>query len=269
MIKTDTKFPLLMGILNITPDSFSDAGENLSLDKALMQCEEMIADGADIIDIGGESTRPGAEEVSSDLELSRIIPVIERLRQISDKIKISVDTTKYEVARVAVDAGADIINDVSGLNNDIRLAELSASEDKTLIIMHMLGNPRTMQDNPRYDDLIEDIKSELKSKINVARNIGVSKIYADVGIGFGKTYEDNLKLLKYHYQFSELGVPMMLGISRKSFIGKLFDIERPGDRDAATAIIHSAINLTNVGILRVHNVKLHSQLRKAHALFCS
>lgn len=252
--------PQIMGILNITPDSFSDGGNyhntNLAIEKGL----KMIEDGADILDIGGESTRPGAESVDTKTELGRVIPVINELKKRIPHKKISIDTTKYEVAREAIYAGADIINDISGLNYDIRLAELAAKENKALIIMHMQGNPRTMQAAPQYENVVSEVKQELASKIQVARRIGVKTIYADVGIGFGKSLDHNIELLKHHDEFEELGVNMVIGISRKSFIGKLFNLEEPVSRDVHTAFLHALLLDKNVAIFRVHNVKLHKEL---------
>lgn len=254
-------FPKIMGILNITADSFSDGGEYLEENKAIEQAIQMIEDGADIIDIGAESTRPGAASVDAETEISRIIPVVTALRAKEPNIKISVDTTKSKVALAAIQAGADMINDISGLTFDQRLAAVVAKYDKELVIMHIQGTPKNMQKNPKYDDVVEDVYEFLDKQINFAKEEGVTKIYADVGIGFGKNLEHNIDLLRNHKSFEQLGVPMLLGISRKSFIGELCDIETPKDRDTETALIHSLMIGRNIDIIRVHNVKLHSTLR--------
>lgn len=254
-------FPKIMGILNITADSFSDGGEYLEHSKAIEQALQMIEDGADIIDIGAESTRPGAESINADTEIARLIPVIEELRRREPNIKISVDTTKSKVAKAAIEAGADMINDISGLTFDPKLAAVVAKYDKELVIMHIQGTPKSMQKNPQYDDVVEDVYEFLDAQINFAKESGVTKIYADVGIGFGKNLEHNIDLLRNHKSFEQLGVPMLLGISRKSFIGELCDIENPKDRDTETALIHSLMIGRNIEIIRVHNVKLHATLR--------
>ncbi len=266
-ISFEREFPKIMGILNVTPDSFSDGGDFFSKDKAVEQGFKLIEDGADIIDIGGESARPGASAISTEEEMKRTIPVIEAIRRKNKFIPISIDTTKYEVAEAAVDAGANIINDVSGLDVEEKIADLAAEKKLGLILMHMKGTPRTMQKNPRYDDVIEDIFSVLKKKIEKARKRGVVFITADVGIGFGKTVEHNLKLLKYHRRFDKLGVPMMVGLSRKSFIGKILGLDEPKDRDFASALIHSLIINNGFHIIRVHNVGLLSQLKGIYESF--
>ncbi len=254
-------FPKIMGILNVTPDSFSDGGEFNDNEKAIEKALEMISDGADIIDIGGESSRPGADAIDANEEINRIVPIIEAIRKAEPNIKISVDTTKSKVAIAAIKAGADMINDISGLTFDPKLADVVAKFDKELVIMHIKGTPRNMQKNPKYDDVVEDVYEFLEQQIEFARECGVKKIYADVGIGFGKTLEHNIDLLRGHSSFKQLGVPMLLGISRKSFIGELCDIENPKDRDVETALLHSLMIGRNVEIIRVHNVKLHSTLR--------
>ncbi len=243
-----------MGILNITPDSFSDGGDFSNADAAYNHAIALQKAGADIIDIGGESSRPGALGISPQEEIGRVIPVIARLKEKVPDITISIDTTKFEVAELAIKAGADIINDISGLGSDTRLAELAAKHNRTLIIMHMQGTPREMQNSPQYDNVVEDIYNSLDSKIALARQCGVESIIADVGIGFGKTVEQNLILLNNLNRFKALGVPMLLGISRKSFIGKMLGIDNPSERDTATAFIHSLLPGFGGDIIRVHNV---------------
>ncbi len=257
-------FPEIMGILNVTPDSFSDGGKFLDKNHAIEHCLEMIEDGADIIDIGGESSRPGAKEVSLVEEIDRVIPIINEIRKQNKEIKISIDTTKYEVAKLAIECGANIINDISGLNNDERLAELSSRYNCPLIIMHIQGNPRTMQKNPFYNNVVQEVYDIIKDKINLARSFGVKEIIADVGVGFGKTFEHNVELLKNIAKFKELDVPLLLGISRKSFIVDITDISEPAERDIATAFIHSILLNENIEIIRVHNVKLISLLKKIY-----
>lgn len=256
------KIPKIMGILNVTPDSFSDGGNYFDTDSAVRQGISLFENGADIIDIGGESTRPGAEEVDFEAEISRVVPVIQKLREQCHATPISIDTTKYEVAKAALEAGANIINDISGLTFDERLADLAAQYNATLILMHIQGKPRTMQQNPTYTDVVEDVFQWLKKQINLAQSKGVKDIIADVGIGFGKTLEHNITLLKEHDRFLELGVPLLLGISRKSFIGKALAIDNPVERDLPTVLIHSLLLDKNIDIIRVHNIQLHKTLNK-------
>lgn len=258
------KFPKIMGILNITPDSFSDGGKYSQQDSALLHAEEMINDGADIIDIGGESTRPNADSVSGDEEMNRVLPIVEKLHKLHPQIRISVDTTKSKVAEEAIKVGASMINDISGLTFDPFIADVCAKYNMELVIMHIKGEPRTMQVNPHYDDLISEVYTFLEEKINFAKSRGVKKIYSDIGICFGKTVEHNIELLKNAEKFNELGVPQLLGISRKSFIGKLLGIDTPTDRDSATAFIHALMLNMNIEVIRVHNVKLHAQLRNLY-----
>jgi dihydropteroate synthase len=257
-----TKFPQIMGIVNATPDSFSDGGKYNSHETAYQHAIALLEQGADIIDIGGESTRPGAADVDPKDEQERVVPVISMIKKEIPNCLISVDTTKYEVARAALDAGAEIINDISGLEFDPHLADLAAEYNAKLVIMHIQGKPRTMQSAPEYKDVVENILELLKQKIEFARSRGAKKIIADVGIGFGKTLEHNLELLRRHKEFSQLGVPMLLGISRKSFIGKLLDIDDPSQRDLPTALIHSLMLNSGADILRVHNVEIIAMLRK-------
>lgn len=250
-----------MGIVNVTPDSFSDGGEHFLSEAAISHALRLIDDGADLLDIGGESSRPGAEPVSADEELKRVIPVIEGIRKQNTEIPISIDTLKYSVAEAALQAGATIINDISGLEYDVRIANLAAKYKAEMILMHMQGTPRSMQDNPQYRNVVTEVLQNLKDKVRLAKSFGVKKIMADVGIGFGKTAEHNWTLLKNHKRFAELGVPMVLGISRKSFIGKTLGIENPKERDAATAMIHALLIESGVDIIRVHNVELLQQLK--------
>jgi dihydropteroate synthase len=211
-----------MGVVNVTPDSFSDGGKFYDTDVAIAQGEKLAADGADIIDVGGESTRPFSDPVSIEEEIRRVVPVIETLAQ-RVSTPISIDTTKAEVARQALEAGASIINDVAALRFDPGLAALAVEFDTPLILMHMLGEPKSMQVAPRYDNLIEDIRSFLEDAVARAEKLGVSrsKIIVDPGIGFGKTVTHNLLLLKHVQAFTSLDLPVMIGASRKAFIRKL------------------------------------------------
>ncbi len=255
-------FPKIMGILNVTPDSFSDGGSFFDTNHAVKKGLSLIENGASILDIGGESTRPGAAEVSIEDEIARVVPVIKQIREECHATPISIDTTKYEVAKAALDAGANIINDISGLTFDERLADLAAEYNATLIIMHIQGQPRNMQNNPQYNDVVNNVLDWLKDKIDLARSKGVKDIIADVGIGFGKTFEHNITLLREHDRFLELEVPLLLGISRKSFIGQAMGIDQPIDRDIPTAFFHSVLLDKKIDIIRVHNVELHNSLKK-------
>lgn len=256
------QFPKIMGIVNVTPDSFSDGGKYDSKEKAISHTLKLIDDGADIIDIGGESTRPGAEEVSESDEISRTIPVIEEILAKRPDVYISIDTSKYKVAELALKAGAKMVNDVTGLRNSPEIASLVADYEADLCIMHMLGSPRTMQKNPQYDDLIDNIYEFLSKQTKFALSHGVKNIFVDVGIGFGKTVDDNLKLLKNLQKFNDIGSGQLLGISRKSFIGKTLGIANAEDRDLPTALIHSLLLDKKISIIRVHNVKMFSQLKR-------
>ncbi|MGE5479300.1 MAG: dihydropteroate synthase [Chloroflexota bacterium] len=258
------QFPKIMGILNITPDSFSDGGKHFGREVALRHADKLVEEGADIIDIGGESTRPGAEEVGVQEELIRVIPIITELGKRYPNLTISVDTTKFQVAKAAVGAGARIINDVSGLAFDPRIAEISAETGASLVLMHMRGTPRTMQNSPKYDNVVEDVYSELAERIELARALGVKNIIADVGIGFAKSLEHNLELLRNHDRFLALGIPLLLGISRKSMFDKMFSLPNPLERDLPTALMHAALLTKKIDIIRVHNVKNMAMLKKIH-----
>lgn len=256
------KHTRIMGILNITPDSFSDGGKFFALDNALAQAEKMIAAGADILDIGGESTRPFSESVSIEEETRRVIPLIEYLsKKIS--IPISIDTTKSVVARRAVSAGASIINDISALRTDPDIADVAAKNNVLLILMHMQGSPSNMQVAPSYDDLTGEIKGFLNQAIGRAEKSGVSKnrIIIDPGIGFGKTVSHNLFLINHLNEFQELNVPVLLGSSRKAFIRRLlvqndkteFKPDHPIIETGTQASVAAGI-MGGAHIVRVHNV---------------
>lgn len=255
------KFPKIMGIVNVTPDSFSDGGKYIQTEAAVSHCLSLMDSGADILDIGGESTRPGADPVSADEELSRTLPVINSILEKRPDAIISIDTTKYEVALEAAKAGAQIINDVSGLDIEPGLANIAAEKKISLVLMHMQGLPRNMQKDPKYENVVEDIYHILKKKIELARAMGANSIIADIGIGFGKTLEHNLVLLRNIERFNKLGVPILLGISRKSFIGAVLDIEKPDERDLPTAFIHAMLPGFGGDIIRVHNVAYYDTMR--------
>jgi dihydropteroate synthase len=246
---------LVMGILNVTPDSFSDGGRYYEPEQAIIHGIELIRAGADILDIGGESTRPGSESVSADEQISRVIPVVENLSK-RTPVPISIDTTSVEVARAAIDAGASIINDISGLRFEPEMAALAAEREVPVIIMHMMGLPRTMQISPSYVDPVGEIKSFLAERVEWAVREGISreKIIIDVGIGFGKRLEDNLAILKHIDNFFDLGLPVLVGHSRKSFIGMLTG-EPVEQRDSATLAVSMFLAAHGVHILRVHDVE--------------
>ncbi len=246
---------LLMGVLNVTPDSFSDGGKHLQADAAVTRALDMLATGADIIDVGGESSRPGADPVSASEEMDRIIPVIRQLREHSDAV-ISVDTVKVEVAREALAAGAHIINDISAGRHDEAMLTLARQAEAGLILMHMQGEPRTMQDAPVYKDVVAEVRQFLMGRIWQAEAAGVAResIAIDPGIGFGKTFANNWDVLRHLERFVDIGVPVLLGVSRKRFLGAL--CERPvEDRLAASLAAATAAALAGVAIIRVHDVK--------------
>jgi len=250
----DWSHPYIMGILNVTPDSFSDGGEYNNISSALSHCRQMVEDGADIIDIGGESTRPGAEIVSVDEEIKRVIPIIKELRKEGIIIPISVDTRNYETAKAAIEAGADIINDVSGLDYDENLCNYVCENNIPVVIMHSDKVP-AISDDFTNGDVVEDVYFSLKEKIDKLQNSGLQlkNIIADVGIGFGKSLESNYELLKRADEFKSLNVPMLLGISRKSFIRNMYNINYE-QADVVTALYSS--HLKSINIHRVHNVAL-------------
>ncbi len=245
----------LMGILNMTPDSFSDGGDYNSLEAACDRAWTLVKAGADILDIGGQSTRPGAKQISLETELDRVIPVIKAIRK-SLNIPISVDTTRAIVAKESVAAGADMINDISGGTFDSEMLSTVAKLDVPIILMHIRGTPETMQQLTDYHDLIGEIMTVLKERVSAAENAGIarSRIMIDPGIGFGKTYEQNLELLRQLSQFQSLGVPMLVGTSRKSFIGKILNQDDPKQRVWGTAATCCAAIAQGADILRVHDL---------------
>lgn len=245
-----------MGILNATPDSFSDGGQHNSLSSGMDKIHIMIKYGATIIDVGGESTRPGAAPVSEEEELNRVIPLLKAsVPAFGSEAVFSVDTTKYEVARAALDAGVKIINDVSGMQKEPRLADLCAEYDAAYVIMHSQGSPETMQDNPEYGDVVEDVYSYLREAATKARDRGVKHVILDPGIGFGKTKAHNLKLLARLDKFTEIGFPVLIGASRKSVIGQVLGGRPVEERLTGTLAFHYHALMKGADIIRVHDVK--------------
>ncbi len=242
----------VMGVLNVTPDSFSDGGQFNNLELAVCHAQKMAEEGADVIDVGGESTRPGSDQVSEEEELRRVLPVIERLKK-EISLPISIDSYKPRVAAAALRAGATIINDVTGLTNP-EMIKVAAEFHCPVVVMHMQGKPKTMQTDPRYNDVIEDIKIFFKERIAVARAEGVTEIILDPGIGFGKTLEHNLTILKRLREFTDLDLPLLVGPSRKSFIGQLTGGRPVEDRIEGTIAAAVAASLNGAAIIRIHDV---------------
>lgn len=254
--------PLIMGILNITPDSFSDGGRFNNLTSALIQVEKMLSDGADIIDIGGESTRPYSISVSSGEQVHRVMPIIKAIRtQLSTAVLISIDTRLSTVAKLALAEGANIINDISAGHNDPKILEVAADYNCPIILMHIKGTPQTMQDNPDYDNVVSEVLASLHVSAERAKQAGIrqDKIILDPGIGFGKTNEHNLKLLGHLNQFVEIGYPILLGTSRKKFLNAITATENPEDLALATSVTTALAVMADVKILRVHDVKENRQ----------
>jgi dihydropteroate synthase len=245
---------LVMGVLNVTPDSFSDGGQFFDHNKAIKQGLQMAADGAVIIDVGPESTRPGAQTVTADEQVRRAIPVIAKLAK-KTKACISIDTTNYIVAKAALDAGANIINDITALADE-RMAQLAAKQKVPVILMHMQGTPRTMQAKPKYKDVVSEVLKSLLDRAKRAGKLGIPKqrIFIDPGIGFGKTIEHNLQLLANIDKFVKTGYRVLIGPSRKWFIGKLIGKENPVDRTFGTAAAVALCASAGVSIIRVHDV---------------
>jgi dihydropteroate synthase len=262
MTAPDRARPRLMGIVNVTPDSFSDGGLFLDPELAIAHGRELVAAGADLLDIGGESTRPGAAAVSAELELERTEPVVAALADRDGAgIPISIDTSKAAVAEAALAAGATILNDVTALRADAELASVCARRGCTVVLMHMQGSPRTMQDDPRYDDVVDDVRAFLGERVEaaVAAGIDEARIWVDPGIGFGKTVEHNLELLRRLSELRELGRPIVIGTSRKRFLGGLTGRE-VGDRLGGTIASNVLALAAGADVFRVHDV---AELRQA------
>lgn len=257
--------PLIMGILNVTPDSFSDGGKFTAIDSALLQAQFMISAGVDIIDIGGESTRPGSESVSAEKQISRVIPVVKAIRKdLSATLPISIDTTLSEVARAALDAGATIINDISAGEQDAEILSLAAKRNVPIILMHIRGQPDNMQEAPFYQDVVAEVLNSLQERVDVALAAGIDKnqIAIDPGIGFGKRRQDNLDLLANLDRFVATGYPVLLGTSRKRFMGSLCAVTEPAELVSATAATAATTALgvqQGVQMFRVHDVKENRQ----------
>ncbi|RFB10929.1 dihydropteroate synthase [Bacillus sp. HNG] len=250
-----SKKTMIMGILNITPDSFSDGGSYTDLEAAIAHAKKMVTEGADMIDVGGESTRPGYERLADEEEIARVVPVIKELVK-EVHVPISIDTYKSEVAKQAVEAGAHIINDIWGAKADPKMAEVAAAYNVPIILMHN-------RDNKNYTNLIDDMISDLKESIQIVKAAGVKdeNIILDPGVGFAKTFEDNIETIRQLDRFSELGYPVLLGTSRKSFIGHIFDMP-PQERDEATGATTCLGIQKGCDIVRVHNVKMNARLAK-------
>jgi dihydropteroate synthase len=250
--------PVIMGVVNVTPDSFSDGGLFLDADAAVEHGRRLSGEGAAILDVGGESTRPGADPVAEDEELSRVLPVVERLAADAGApdVRISIDTTKSAVARAALDAGAEIVNDVSAFRFDPGLAGVVAEAGADCCLMHMLGEPRTMQQDPRYDDVVSEVKAFLEERLAFAASEGIAeeRVWLDPGIGFGKTVEHNLELLRRLDEIVAIGRPVVIGTSRKSFLGKLAGGRDEGERLPGTIATNVLALERGATVFRVHDV---------------
>jgi dihydropteroate synthase len=243
----------MMGIVNVTPDSFSDGGRYLFLEAAVKHGQTLFEEGADFIDIGGESTRPGSEPISAKEEIRRIIPVIEKLVK-NVPIPISVDTYKSEVADAALQAGAVIVNDISALSFDEKMSSVVAKHRASIVLMHMKGDPKTMQENPSYENVTTEVKQFLASRISAAKEAGIEQILIDPGIGFGKLFEHNIQLIRELNSFASLGYPVLVGPSRKAFLGTILQLP-PSERVEGTSAVVTASILHGANIIRVHDVK--------------
>ena len=253
--------PVLMGILNVTPDSFSDGGEFFGVKPAVVQAEKMLDEGAHIIDLGGESTRPGSDPVSPEEELRRVLPVVRGILESRPETKISIDTYRASTAETALDAGARVVNDVTALRGDLKMAGLVAERSCPVALMHMLGEPKSMQRDPRYEDVVREIRDFLVGRVEYALSAGVREenVILDPGIGFGKTLGHNLELLNGLNVFVELGFPVLVGASRKSFLEKILGSDAAGDRlfgTVATSVIAYERGAT---LFRVHDVRANKE----------
>jgi dihydropteroate synthase len=247
---------VIMGILNVTPDSFYDGGRYARAEAAVQHALQMVQDGADIVDIGGESTRPGSQPVPEEEELRRVLPVIEAVRGQVD-VPISIDTTKSRVAERALQAGACMVNDISGLGFDPRMAEVVARHGALCCVMHIQGTPQTMQQNPQYEDVVRDISRYFEERLALAERAGIPRenIWLDPGIGFGKTVEHNLEILRRLREFTAFGLPILIGTSRKSFIGKILGDLPPEERLEGTAATVAIAIMNGANAVRVHDVR--------------
>jgi dihydropteroate synthase len=258
----------IMGIINVTPDSFSDGGKYANVEAAVMRAKQMVADGADIIDIGGESSRPGAEPITANEECRRVIPVVQALAE-QFQIPISVDTYKAKVAREALSAGACVINDITALHGDPNMCQIVADAQAGVILMHMQGVPATMQKTPTYQNVVAEVHAWLTEVASQAvdRGIDSSRIMIDPGIGFGKTFDHNLEILRHLMQFRGIGYPMLVGVSRKKFIGRILDLPvHQREEGTAATVAWSIINGANV--VRVHDVAKMKQVAQVIDTIC-
>ncbi len=251
----DAATPKIMGILNATPDSFSDGGQYNSTEAGVKHIERMMEDGADIIDIGGQSTRPGSEPVSEQQEAARVIPILEQAVAQFPEILFSIDTTRFNIAKEALEIGAHLVNDVSGLQKEPKLAALAEEYEAGYILMHSLWPPKTMQHNPHYDGVIQEVKSFFERQLKHFSDEGLKRVILDPGIGFGKTHAHNLTILKNIEAFCELGYPVMVGASRKATIGKILNGRRVDDRVTGTVAVHYHALMQGASLIRVHDVK--------------
>lgn len=247
--------PRVMGILNCTPDSFSDGGLFLRIDQALARLDEMIAEGATFIDVGGESTRPGSDPVPVEVELQRVTPVLEAALKKYPNVVFSVDTTKYEVALEALKLGTHYINDVSGLRKEPRFVDLCANYGAGIMLMHSIGDPKTMQENPKYSDVVTEVRDFLLEKAHICQDAGIKSVVIDPGFGFGKTLDHNMALLRGLKNITKCDFPVLVGISRKSMLGAITGGKPPEERVAATVSAHFFALQQGAKILRVHDVK--------------
>jgi dihydropteroate synthase len=261
----DLSVPIVMGILNVTPDSFYDGGKHNSIDDSLAKAEQMIADGAAIIDIGGMSSRPGAETISTEEEMSRVLPVIKLIIEKYPNQVISIDTVHGVVAKAAIDSGASMINDISASSIDSSIIQVAMDEKVPYVLMHMQGKPADMQDNPTYDNVVMDVLTFMKQQVHKLRKVGMVDIIIDPGFGFGKTVEQNYKLLKKMSVFRILDCPILAGLSRKSMIYKALQIT-PEESLNGTTALHMIALQNGAKILRVHDVKEACQAIKLFSL---
>jgi dihydropteroate synthase len=250
-----------MGILNVTPDSFSDGGEFFAVKSALVQAEKMADEGAHMIDVGGESTRPGSDPVSPNEELRRVLPVVRGILDSRPETVISIDTYRTSIAEAVLDAGARVVNDVTALRGDLRMASLIAERGCPVVLMHMLGKPKSMQRDPRYEDVVCEVRDFLVGRVEYALNAGVREenVILDPGIGFGKTLRHNLELLNNLNIFVKLGFPVLVGASRKSFLGKILSIYDAGDRVFGTVATNVIAYERGATFFRIHDVRANRE----------
>ena len=253
--------PVLMGILNVTPDSFSDGGEFFGVKPAVVQAEKMLDEGAHIIDLGGESTRPGSDPVSPEEELRRVLPVVRGILESRPETKISIDTYRASTAEAALDAGARVVNDVTALRGDSRMAGLVAERGCPVVLMHMLGEPKSMQRDPRYENVVREVRDFLVGRVEYAISVGVREenVILDPGIGFGKILRHNLELLNGLNVFVELGFSVLVGASRKSFLGKILGSDATGDRLFGTVATNVIAYERGATLFRVHDIRANKE----------